>query len=48
MNVLAPVSKPLFDDTILAQGREISRKLNQLRFETFPPNARKTLRQFSL
>lgn len=48
MNVLAPVSKPLFDDTILAQGREISRKLNQLRFETFPPNASKTLRQFSL
>jgi chromosome partitioning protein len=48
MNVLAPVSKPLFDETILAQGREISRKLNQLRFETFPPNATKTLRDFSL
>jgi chromosome partitioning protein len=48
MNVLTSVSKPLFDDTILAQGREISRKLNQLRFETFPPNAAKTLRQFSL
>jgi chromosome partitioning protein len=48
MNVLAQVSKPIFDETILAQGQEISRKLNQLRFETFPPNAKKTLRQFSL
>jgi chromosome partitioning protein len=48
MNILTSVSKPLFDDTILAQGREISRKLNQLRLETFPPNATKTLRQFSL
>lgn len=48
MNVLAHVSGSIFDDTILAQGREISRKLNQLRFETFPPNAKKTLRQFSL
>jgi chromosome partitioning protein len=38
----------LFDDTILAQGRDISRKLNQLRMETFPPNAEKTLRQFSM
>lgn len=37
-----------FDDTILAQGRDISRKLNQLRMETFPPNAQKTLRQFSM
>ena len=38
----------LFDDTILAQGRDISRKLNQLRMETFPPDAEKTLRQFSM
>ena len=48
MNISPPRSKPLFDDAILAQGREISRKLNQLRLETFPPNATKTLRQFSL
>lgn len=47
----APVSataRQRFDDTISAQGREISRKLNLLRMETFPPNATKTLRDFSL
>ncbi|MFB9984847.1 plasmid partitioning protein RepA [Mesorhizobium newzealandense] len=48
MNISPPHAKALFDDAILAQGREISRKLNQLRLETFPPNATKTLRQFSL
>lgn len=48
MNIAALTKKASFDDTILAQGREISRKLNMLRMETFPPNARKTLRQFSL
>jgi chromosome partitioning protein len=37
-----------FDDKILAQGAEISRKLNQLRIEKFPPNAKKTLRHFSM
>lgn len=37
-----------FDDKILHQGAEISRKLNQLRLEKFPPNARKTLRKFSM
>jgi chromosome partitioning protein len=37
-----------FDSKILAQGNEISRKLNQLRQEKFPPNAQKTLRLFSL
>jgi len=37
-----------FDDKILMQGAEISRKLNQLRLENFPPNAQKTLRQFSV
>lgn len=42
------VNKQRFDDTISAQGREISRKLNLLRLETFPPNATKTLRDFSL
>ncbi|MFK0167071.1 MULTISPECIES: plasmid partitioning protein RepA [Rhizobium] len=36
------------DDKILMQGAEISRKLNQLRLENFPPNAKKTLRQFSV
>jgi len=37
-----------FDDKILQQGAEISRKLNQLRLEKFPPNAQKTLRKFSM
>lgn len=37
-----------FDDMILMQGREISRKLNLLRYENFPPDARKNLRQFSM
>ncbi|PRD42447.1 plasmid partitioning protein RepA [Phyllobacterium phragmitis] len=48
MNFSAPQQKALFDDIILSQGREISKRLNQLRLETFPPNASKTLRQFSL
>lgn len=48
MNIQAVTAKQRFDDTILAQGRDISRKLNQLRLETFPPNATKTLRDFSL
>ncbi len=37
-----------FDDKILLQGAEISRKLNQLRQEKFPPNAQKTLRRFPM
>ena len=37
-----------FDDRILAQGAEISRKLDQLRMEKFPPNAEKTLRPFGM
>lgn len=37
-----------FDDKILAQGAEISRKLDQLRMEKFPPNAQKTLRMFGM
>ena len=45
----SPTAKRVrFDDLILHQGQEISRRLNQLRMETFPPNAEKTLRQFSL
>lgn len=37
-----------FDEKLLHQGAEISRKLNQLRLEKFPPNARKTLRTFPM
>ncbi|MEO6012384.1 MAG: plasmid partitioning protein RepA [Devosia sp.] len=37
-----------FDDKILAQGSEISRKLDQLRQEKFPPNSQKTLRLFGM
>ncbi|WP_420839920.1 plasmid partitioning protein RepA [Allorhizobium sonneratiae] len=37
-----------FADIILDQGDEISSKLDLLRIERFPPNAQKTLRQFSL
>lgn len=39
---------PFFDELILAHGKEISRKLNMLRHEKFPPNAMKPLRQFSM
>ena len=45
MNYMPPAQ---FDDTILNQGNEISRRLNQLRFEKFPPNAKKSLREFSM
>jgi len=37
-----------FSETILEQGAEISRRLDQLRVEKFPPNAKKTLRSFSM
>jgi chromosome partitioning protein len=37
-----------FDDKILLQGAEISRKLDQLRQERFPPHAKKTLRLFGM
>lgn len=37
-----------FDEKILAQGAEISRKLDQLRLERFPPDAKKTLRRFPM
>lgn len=37
-----------FDEKILSQGAEISRKLDQLRLEKFPPNAKKTLRRFPM
>jgi chromosome partitioning protein len=48
MNASVKLASFEFDDKILMQGAEISRKLNQLRMENFPPNAKKTLRQFSL
>lgn len=48
MNAFSNLPSFEFDDKILMQGAEISRKLDQLRLENFPPNARKTLRQFSV
>lgn len=48
MTAYSPLSTFEFDEKILRQGAEISRRLNQLRFEKFPPNARKTLRKFSM
>lgn len=41
-------SESTFDEMILAQGELISDKLNILRMEQFPPNAKKGLRTFSL
>jgi chromosome partitioning protein len=48
MNAFSSLPSFEFDDKILMQGAEISRKLDQLRMENFPPNARKTLRPFSV
>ncbi|AOF93870.1 plasmid partitioning protein RepA [Sinorhizobium sp. RAC02] len=50
MNVKMATSEKVtsFADTILEQGSNISSKLDLLRQEKFPPNAQKTLRQFSL
>ena len=48
MNIANKAEQVSFDDMILTQGREISRKLNLLRHENFPPDARKNLRQFSM
>lgn len=48
MNACPPLPRFEFDEKILLQGAEISRRLDQLRVENFPPNARKTLRQFSM
>ncbi len=49
MNIANPAAALSFDDMILSQGREIFRKLNLLRHENFPPDARKNmLRQFSM
>lgn len=40
--------KQHFAKTILAQGEEISARLDNLRLQKFPPNAQKTLRSFSI
>ena len=48
MNIAMRLPRFEFDDKILEQGAEISRRLNQLRMEKFPPNATKTLRSFSM
>ncbi|UCI10596.1 plasmid partitioning protein RepA [Mesorhizobium sp. B1-1-8] len=48
MNIAMRLPVFEFDDKILEHGAEISRRLNQLRVEKFPPNATKTLRSFSL
>lgn len=49
MNVMAAKHQDLdFARTILAQGGEISRKLDMLRTEKFPPDAQKRLRTFTL
>ncbi|MGE0279087.1 MAG: plasmid partitioning protein RepA [Rhizobiaceae bacterium] len=48
MNIAPRLPAFEFDDKILEQGTEISRRLNQLRLEKFPPNAKKTLRAFSM
>lgn len=50
MNVTLPNQRQdaSFADTILEQGGEISRRLDLLRVENFPPNAEKPLRHFSL
>lgn len=48
MNAFSPLPSFELDDKILRQGAEISRKLNQLRLENFPPSAKKTLRKFSV
>ncbi len=46
--VMAPEDGKPFDAVILEQGARISDRLNLLRLEQYPPNAQKSLRQFSL
>ncbi|MEI9411993.1 MULTISPECIES: plasmid partitioning protein RepA [unclassified Mesorhizobium] len=48
MNIAMRLPSFEFDEKILEHGAEISRRLNQLRMEKFPPNATKTLRTFSM
>lgn len=45
---MASHGKKHFARTILAQGEEISSRLDSLRIQKFPPNAQKSLRTFSL
>ncbi|MCL7999856.1 plasmid partitioning protein RepA [Brucella sp. 21LCYQ03] len=45
---IASSPKQHFAKTILAQGEEISNRLDNLRQRKFPPDAQKTLRQFSI
>ncbi|MFC4624073.1 plasmid partitioning protein RepA [Daeguia caeni] len=45
---IALMQKQHFAKTILAQGEEISNRLDNLRIQKFPPNAQKTLRSFSI
>ena len=45
---IASSQKQHFAKTILAQGEEISSRLDNLRQRKFPPDAQKTLRQFSI
>jgi len=48
-NSMASLATPLhFEDQILEQGDLISKKLHLLSVQRFPPNAKKTLRSFSL
>ncbi len=48
-NSMSRPKSPLhFEDQILEQGDMISKKLHLLSVQRFPPNARKTLRSFSL
>lgn len=37
-----------FDELILGQGNELSKRLHRHRLENFPPNAQKSLRSFQL
>lgn len=48
MNAIPKLPSFEFDEKILRQGAEISRRLDQLRMERFPPNAKKTLRLFAM
>eukprot|EP01035_Chromulina_nebulosa_P043476 gene43476-58890_t len=48
MNAIPKLPSFEFDEKILMQGAEISRRLDQLRLEKFPPNAKKTLRLFPM
>ena len=50
MNIAPSFSNSLsdFDELILKQGGELSKRLQKHRLESFPPNAQKTLRSFQL